>query len=625
MQINLIDKLTADPEKDMEYLVALLDNFPDTAENYTLRTTAMQLIAQINENKKSYSQKTSMEKCDALINAGKFEECLTFINPIIDTFDLTYENDNQIFLRFRDIIEFCIYVEKNNNEQKENNKTYTWVDFYDVYILQKKAFCLFELKKFDESLELCKTINKLAPMYAGNSIEIAEIYKAQGQFDKYKEQLDNTVNIAWLSTDIAKLIRAYAFYYTEMKDYEKAIALLDVSRAYDNSEKAIAYLNNEVGYIKLIQPEIKVLPPQENLKFLQENNLYYAPSQETKTILMRAYKSLLTLMSENKIQPNICAFFATNFLTITLGEQELLDIVEADVFRKKALVINKKFGYSFEISREWNEMNEKGYEAFNLSKNTTSFLFIAKDNKLEKTISITHDTTFNPKSNEDYQMLIDRNNKILRENNFNVEKYGILEFPNGLRVQRFILTDKDGIKVMQYMFKMRPDLLGCLSYKIDEENEIEKEVLSIFNSFRYLGFKKDPHSQLIRNFFLRVKAARKNNADLSSIVKFNDDSIKRLFTFNTPKELCIYVEEIIKSAIYTISMREESVEEVSYTELKEFLAINKNQLSEASINNLLEILLKKSDNFFPILNEILNKTEQEKIAIYNALAQALLI
>lgn len=621
MQLKLIDKLTANPNEDLTTLKNILDELPDTAENFQLRTSAMQLIAQINESEENYSKKISVEKIHNYLDNKQYDECLNYISNITDKLNIEFENDGKKLYRFRDLMEFCVYAELYS----ENEQTgFNWYDTYDAYILEKKVFCLFELSRFDEALVLCNIIKKLNPINFNNLMEIAEIYKATGKIEEFKIQLDETSKITWRALELARLLRAYGYYYIEKEEYEKAIGLLDVSRAFDSSEKAISYLNNEIGFIKLKNPDIKVLPPQENLKFLTENNLYYGPNQELKIKLMRAYKSLLKIMQEKKTQnlSNICATFATNFLTVTFGEQELLDLVEADVFRNKALVINKKFGYSFEISREWNEMNEEGIEAFKLAPNTTSFLFIPKDNKLDKTISMCYDSAFNPNNQQEFNQRLEESINSLKNAGYDVKENGIIEFANGLRVYRYNVVSEQS-SVVEYFFKMRPDLLGCIACRMEQHEEIQTEILNILNSFHYLGFKKDGRDIFIRNFYLKLKFAKKNNQDFSNHLLAISNSIKNFFTARLKPEISTIAEEIIKSAIYLICSREETIEEISYRDLKEFLSINKSDINPEKIQDLITILINKTDNLFPTLRQLETKSDSEKLDIYNSIMSVL--
>lgn len=621
MQLKLIDKLTANPKEDLTTLKSILDELPDTAENFQLRTSAMQLIAQLNENEENYAKKISVEKIHNFLDNQKYEECLNYINIISDKLNIEFEKDGKKLYRFRDLMEFCVYAELYSETEQTG---FNWYDTYDAYILEKKVFCLFELKRFDEALVLCNIIKKLNPINFNNLMEIAEIYKATGKIEEFKAQLDETSKITWRALELARLLRAYGYYYIEKEEYEKAIGLLDVSRAFDSSDKAVSYLTNEIGFIKLKCPDIKVLPPQENLKFLQENNLYYGPNQDLKIKLMRAYKSLLKIMQEKKTQSlsTTCATFATNFLTVTFGEQELLDLVEADVFRNKSLVINKKFGYTFEISREWNEMNEEGMEAFKLAPNTTSFLFIPKDNKLDKTISMCYDSTFNPNDDQEFNQRLEDSLSTLKNAGYNIEENGIIEFANGLRVYRYNVVSEQN-SVVEYFFKMRPDLLGCVACRMEQHEELQTEILNILNSFHYLGFKKDGRDIFIRNFYLKLKFSKKNNQDFSNHLLAISNNIKNFFTSRLKPEISTIAEEIIKSAIYLICTREETIEEISYKDLKEFLTLNKTDLTSDKVQDLINILISKSDNLFPILKQIEAKSDVEKLEIYNSVMSVL--
>ena len=83
MQIKLIDKLTGDSTQDLEFLKSILDELPDTAENYELRTTALQLLAQIKDGDANYSKKISIEKINSYITEKNFNECISYIDSIL--------------------------------------------------------------------------------------------------------------------------------------------------------------------------------------------------------------------------------------------------------------------------------------------------------------------------------------------------------------------------------------------------------------------------------------------------------------------------------------------------------------------------------------------------------------
>jgi len=134
--------------------------------------------------------------------------------------------------------EYFNYKYKISRELKREPKVRT-----ELFLML--AYILVERKEYDEALKVLDRGISYNPVSTVLLNEKAEIYKTKGQWDIFKEIVDECHEYSYKCDQLSRVYRNYGYMFIEKEDYEGAICAYIASLIYEDNDIA----KNELNYI----------------------------------------------------------------------------------------------------------------------------------------------------------------------------------------------------------------------------------------------------------------------------------------------------------------------------------------------------------------------------------------
>ncbi len=247
---NILDEikanLTGDPQKDGPFLKEQADKYKNTEISQELERELSKLLFQISdrdyyegmdnfldeENRKVIEQ---LEYAEKRLNNLNYDEAIKILEEIIrnnifawnDTADYTYKC-------FGTPLEFLLY--KNLFEDKENAKEIKPVNFDLAKVYWMYGHALTHKRRFDEAQNAFERAAQLNPVDPEIHIHYGELAKQTHSIELLQKTARMLLMCATTKEQVGRAYFNYSFYYTENGQYEKALALLQMSRIFRHSE-----------------------------------------------------------------------------------------------------------------------------------------------------------------------------------------------------------------------------------------------------------------------------------------------------------------------------------------------------------------------------------------------------
>ncbi len=282
--INDIRKqMTGDPLKDGPFLKSQSEKYKNYENSDEINRELAKLMyectyedvaSSVNvylakENPKVAEQLKSVRKRYGNLNYGGGIEILREIikNNLFaweDTDTITYKS-------FGTPIEHALYMQVYQPEKEVRSISCSLSEVYSLY-----GWGLIQRKKYAESIDAFKKAIDFNPTDAEIYILYCELLKKIRQVDELKEATDKIMQFAVTKEQLGKGYFNYSFYYSEKKDFNKASAMLEMSRIFHNDEEVLEremkYISNSLGSVPAKHS------PAQLMDILQKEGIQPGPS-----------------------------------------------------------------------------------------------------------------------------------------------------------------------------------------------------------------------------------------------------------------------------------------------------------------------------------------------------------
>ncbi|MBQ8435728.1 MAG: hypothetical protein IJX24_06950 [Oscillospiraceae bacterium] len=279
--------LTGDPLKDGPYLKEQSEKYRDAEFSQELDREFARIIYEISEKDYHTTLYTFLDKenrnvNEQMNNAQKrfdnlnFTAGLEILEKIIknnfmawnDTSDCTYKC-------FGTPLEYLLYTtifeDKNNAKQiKPVN-----CNLARVYVMY--CFGLTKKKRYDEAHNAIERARELNPVDPEVYIQHAELAKLTKNTEELKMSAEMLLKCAVSKNQVGQAYFNYSFYYSELKQFDKALALLQMSKIFRESElykTELEYITECMG----LGHEPKMYTTNELMNILIAENIQPGPS-----------------------------------------------------------------------------------------------------------------------------------------------------------------------------------------------------------------------------------------------------------------------------------------------------------------------------------------------------------
>lgn len=262
---NILDEiysnLTGDPSKDGPYLKEQSDKYAQTEFSKELDREFAKIMYETtekeykdalysfldNENKKIDEQLENARKKYVNLN---YNAGLDILGEIIrNNFFAWNDTEEYTYKCFGTPLEYLLY--KNIFEDKNNIKPIKSVGCNLAKVYWMYAFGLIRKQRYDEALNALERARSLNPADPEIYIQFAEIGKFTNSIKMLKMAADTLLKCAVSKEQVGKAYFTYSFYFSEMREYEKAAALLQMSKIFRESdlhETELKFISNSLGH-----------------------------------------------------------------------------------------------------------------------------------------------------------------------------------------------------------------------------------------------------------------------------------------------------------------------------------------------------------------------------------------
>ena len=248
--------LTGEKDHDAAYLMEQCDQYKShEMAKEIIRACSRLLYSFISEEDRqkmtqvimntSQGYESILEEAQFKVYQKKYTEALTLLENLVrEVEDTGMYKDDQVseYHCFAEFFEEVLY-----REWKKPQKDLRGCDFPYALIYLRYGSLLFELKRFDEAREALSIAMKWNPANAYIAFEHAETYKAQGQFEEFRQKTLDAFRYAFRPDQVARCLRNLGYYYVEKGLWEAAVACYERSLAFDPEAKEAI---SELYYIR---------------------------------------------------------------------------------------------------------------------------------------------------------------------------------------------------------------------------------------------------------------------------------------------------------------------------------------------------------------------------------------
>lgn len=176
------------------------------------------------------------EEAQKLSENKKFIEAKKVIESIFEILPFKNEGGN-LYFSFGSVLELFLFTlvfqpDRPINQVKTDNSS-----IYKLY-----AYIQAQLYKIPEAIQALEDSLKWDPLNIGSLIELAEISKRQGEYDKFLNLIRNALALSLSSNELAICYIKLAEYYKEQEKYETAICLYYISYSFRENPSIMSEL-----------------------------------------------------------------------------------------------------------------------------------------------------------------------------------------------------------------------------------------------------------------------------------------------------------------------------------------------------------------------------------------------
>ena len=202
------------------------------------------------------------EEAQKLVVDKKFIEAKEKVELIIEILPFKNEAGNTYF-SFGSALELFLYTlvfqpQGIVNQTKTDNSA-----IYHLY-----GYIQAQLYRIPEAILALENSMKWDPVNVSSLLELAEISRLQGEYDKFLGIIKNALALSFSRSELSSCYTKLAQYYKEKEEYETAVCLYYVSQSFTNKQ----FNMSELARLK-IDLNVDTNPPRfERIKEVLEQN-----------------------------------------------------------------------------------------------------------------------------------------------------------------------------------------------------------------------------------------------------------------------------------------------------------------------------------------------------------------
>ena len=348
-----------------------------------------------------------------------------------------------------------LYVDKYN-PKKPNKAPKTNMAFL-YYIL---GYINVEFKEYDEALRNLNESLKWNPVDLTVLFEKAECYKAKGDLERFKAEVEKTYQFITYNSFLAKYYRAIGYYYVEKNVYNVANVLNSMAFDFATTEQERKLAINELMFIAQQEKrEVRKSDIEETKELCEEYNIPIGYSKRTVGLLLNEYQRLLERdgMSEQ----------------VKMLSRNLYEITQDTRFMIRYTVKDEETGISVQVPESWGVLRKSEFEKMNLDKNTL-FIFSTTYNE---NISVVIDNAECGigQFTELYRICIDN----MKQAGIDVLAEFSNRFDDGFKLRQAIV-EVQKVRMIQNYVRVNNKLIN-ISWAIPKDKE-PKEMIELLNN-----------------------------------------------------------------------------------------------------------------------------------------------
>ncbi|MBR3791790.1 MAG: hypothetical protein IKK18_03725 [Clostridia bacterium] len=254
--------------------------------------------------KHSQSFLQTLIKVQGLKQENKRDEATRLLKDIIKKETAKYEDTDLVeYKSFRNSFEMLLYANLYHpyNFQKQEKKqiALTQVDLSGAYFMY--GGMMLEQKQYDKALDILWKGYELNPVNVSIMFAIADAYKGKNYLKSYISVIRKAHSCAVKKADISRIYRNYAYYYTQIKDYDSAFSLIYAAKYFDAQGFSTALREIE----HLSQKTFDEPTIEELKKTLNDLNISWGAKELTVSVISLLDKEFMH--SQNQQGIKMCA------------------------------------------------------------------------------------------------------------------------------------------------------------------------------------------------------------------------------------------------------------------------------------------------------------------------------
>lgn len=251
-------QLTGDPQKDGPFLKDQSEKYKNEENSDEINRELAKLLYECAYNDMhrsidAYLAEKNPEVSEKLKSVRKRYENLNYnggieiLREIIkDNLFAWIDDDKVTYKSFGTPVEHALYMQIYQPEKEVRPVSCDLSEVYSLY-----GWGLTQKNKYTEAIDAFHRAIELNPTDAEIYIRYCELLKKIKQTDELRESTDKIMQYAVTKEQLGKGYFNYSYYFSEKKDFDKASAMLEMSRIFLNDtrliENEMKYISNSMG------------------------------------------------------------------------------------------------------------------------------------------------------------------------------------------------------------------------------------------------------------------------------------------------------------------------------------------------------------------------------------------
>lgn len=329
---DIKNQMTGDPQKDGPFLKSQSEKYQNDENSDEINRELAKLMYECTYNDVTSSVSAHLAKENPKVNEQlkrvrkRFSNLnygggIEILREIIKNNLFAWEDTDEItYKSFGTPLEHALYMQVYQPEKEVRSVSCSLSEVYALYGLG-----LIQRKKYTESIEAFKKAVDLNPTDAETYVMYCELLKKIKQLDELKIAADKIMQFAVTKEQLGKGYFNYSYYYSEKKDFEKAAAMLEMSRIFYNDEELI---ENEMKYISNCMGMGSAPPahsPAQLMEILRKEGLQPGPS-----ILVVNTAYALSKHAQQELNYELAKYYLETVWELTEDDEVKDDIAELE-------------------------------------------------------------------------------------------------------------------------------------------------------------------------------------------------------------------------------------------------------------------------------------------------------